>query len=155
MGMDIYIYKYKGVKCKTQDEFDDYLNNNFDYNYNYEQNQEEEICYWRKAYWLDKWFSEKPENAMPYGGYLLTKNDIEKFYNHCQELIDGRWDKYNYKISDFKAGRVEINDEIDKVVFRGVAYNGIINEIKETMKQIKVLLKEDFENNCFKYYLCS
>jgi hypothetical protein len=41
MGMDIYIYKYKGVKCKTQDEFDDYLNNNFDYNYNYEQNQEE------------------------------------------------------------------------------------------------------------------
>jgi len=133
MGMDISIDKFKGVACKTELDFEDIIYNS--------DVEEIEVCYWRKHYWLDDWFKQECKHGNYYDGLWLMKEDVINFYNYCNDLLTNGHKKYKLESDDFYCclGSKNWNKE------------DILNEIKDTMKQIKPLLNEDFENNVFRY----
>ncbi|WP_242982943.1 hypothetical protein [Clostridium sp. NJ4] len=132
--MDISIYKFKNIKLKTNEEYQDYINKEG-------CSKEEELCYWRKHYWINDWFKKNAKFSFR-DEFLLIKEDIYNFYNFCNELLNKGYEKYNINKDDFYCMRNgDVIENIDLIQ----------KEIKKTIEQIKPLLEFDIQNNTLVY----
>lgn len=130
---DIYISKIKGKKVNSLNELEDYLFLN--------SLEETDICHWYRQRWLAEWFESCEFKEGHYDEFILSKRDIIKFKDYCERLLNEGWDKFYNEVDIFSCGK-----------FKETTTEEIINEIKNTLIQINTLLKEDFENNTYKYY---
>lgn len=138
MGLDIGITKIKNFSYKTNIEME--LND-------WKNNDEEEICYWRKHYWLSEWFTTNCKNSIVYDDFILEKEDIINFKQFCENIITSNLDlaKFNLKEDDFYCYMDwEWSGEIKEDM--------IVNEIKQTIMQLNKLLEEDFNNNTLYFW---
>lgn len=133
----------------------------------------EEVCYWRKANQIHKWFVDNVQDGVDDCDYYeVTKEDIEKLLNVCKEVLektitekgqvengktlkDGEW------ISNYEEGLIITNPEVaeellptqDGFFFGGTGYDEwYLEDLKHTVEEFEKLLKEfDFDNNYLVY----
>lgn len=126
MGMDNYIEKISNVNIRTNEEFDFFWDmHTFD--------TEELFCY-RRHYWLDNFFRTKCKNKRAYDSIVLVKEDIELLIKEIEIALIT--DCSNFRKDEFY-------------------HEDINNELNSALKDMKVLLYEDFENNAICYDSCS
>lgn len=121
MGMDNYIEKVNNGCYKTVEE----LNNRE----NYFGSLEEMFCY-RKHYWLDNFFRQKCKNSEVYDEVILTKEDVELLIKEIKTALIT-------DCSNFNKGQF-FNDDIEY-------------ELNSVLRDMRKLLKEDFEKNTYYY----
>lgn len=131
MGMDISISKHENIQPSEFDIDCPTIGG-------------EEICYWRKHYWLHDWFRDNCELK---GGYcdefVISKEEVVKFYDYCLDLINYGYEKY-CDSEDFYCVSYHMANENWKE-------EDIYKEISTVISDIAILLREDFDNNTFVY----
>ena len=128
-----------------------------------------EVCYWRKANQIHKWFVDHVQNGVDdCGEYKVTEEQIDELRELCKELVkkielrDGqvyigsRYDNRDGKfveIREYKDGKVIANPEVceemlptqEGFFFGHTEYDEwYYEELKDTIEQLEKALAVDF-----------
>lgn len=137
MGLDMSIRKYKNMQNPDNKSFEEI------YYYTYKEYEQNEICYWRKAYFLHSFLIDNCENSKVGDRFFLTKKDIEKAINYCKNIKEKGYKYFNLKADDIYYWIKDIKEN---------EINNYINKtLDDSIEQLSKLLEEDWDNNCFTY----
>lgn len=146
MGLDMFLYakkyvdnynpKYKELSAKIKEVMGLPADSGNTY-------VEAEVCYWRKANQIHKWFVDNVQDGNDNcGEYYVTRDDIEKLILAC----DTAWTNHDSSILPPSSGFFFGTTEVDEWYW---------NEIQDTSKRLRAILEDPMLQDASLYYQSS
>lgn len=158
MGLDMYLYKKTYVKNWDHDDEKDHYEITIkkggkiydEIKTNRITEIVEEVAYWRKANHIHNWFVNNVQGGKDdCGEYYVTKDDITKLINICEEVLGSLEDSYDEETNTYKDTSVaeRLLPRGDGFFFGSIMYDKwYADDLRDTIEQLQPLLEEKTEN---------